>query len=117
MTMTLHGKSSFCGNGDIEINVSMPPKPTYQLAVAILEETEGGYSIFSLNLPGVISQGNTEAEAIANVKDAFKAVMQYLTSENKSPDWVHDYSKEVEEVKKDYPNRFKIKWITADVEQ
>lgn len=46
--------------------------------VAVFAEESGGYSVFAMQLPGVISEGETEAEAVANIADAFKqAVLQY----------------------------------------
>src|SRR5688572_15917558 len=35
--------------------------------VYLLEELDGGFSVIAADLPGVASQGDTEAEALANI--------------------------------------------------
>ncbi|MCC7475556.1 MAG: type II toxin-antitoxin system HicB family antitoxin [Pirellulales bacterium] len=53
----------------------------YECRVLIRPEPEGGFSAFALRLPGVASQGETEAEALVNIADAFEAALQcYLES-------------------------------------
>jgi predicted RNase H-like HicB family nuclease len=42
----------------------------------ICPEEEGGFSVFALNYPGVISQGETFEEAKANITEAFLAVLE-----------------------------------------
>jgi predicted RNase H-like HicB family nuclease len=37
-----------------------------------LKETEEGYAVWVPGLPGCCSQGDTEAEALENIKDAIK---------------------------------------------
>jgi predicted RNase H-like HicB family nuclease len=41
-----------------------------------LQETEEGYAIWVPGLPGCWSQGNTETEALANIKDAIEAYLE-----------------------------------------
>jgi predicted RNase H-like HicB family nuclease len=41
-----------------------------------LEKTEEGYSIWCPGLPGCWSQGNTEQEAIDNLKDAIETYLE-----------------------------------------
>jgi predicted RNase H-like HicB family nuclease len=43
----------------------------------VLNKTEEGYSVHCPGLPGCWSQGDTEAEAIENIKDA---VTEYLAA-------------------------------------
>jgi len=43
----------------------------------VLQKTEEGYSVSCPGLPGCWSQGDTEAKAIENIKDA---VHEYLTA-------------------------------------
>lgn len=40
-----------------------------------LKKTEEGYAVWVPGLPGCCSQGNTEAEALENIKDA---ITEYL---------------------------------------
>ncbi|HEV7221400.1 MAG TPA: type II toxin-antitoxin system HicB family antitoxin [Pirellulales bacterium] len=51
----------------------------FQCHVILLPE-DVGYSAHCLNLPGVISEGDTEEEAIENIKDAFRETMLYYRS-------------------------------------
>ena len=46
--------------------------------VTIQKETDGGYVTRCLELPGALSQGETEAEALANVKDAILTVIDRM---------------------------------------
>ena len=41
-----------------------------------LEETEEGYAVWCPGLPGCWSQGETEAEALENIKDAIKTYLE-----------------------------------------
>jgi len=42
----------------------------------VLQKSEEGYSVRCMGLPGCWSQGETEAEAIANIKDAIKEYLE-----------------------------------------
>jgi predicted RNase H-like HicB family nuclease len=52
---------------------SPPPR---QFLVAICPEEEGGFSVFALNYPEVVSQGDTIEEAKSNIAEAFVAVVE-----------------------------------------
>jgi predicted RNase H-like HicB family nuclease len=45
----------------------------------VLEESEEGFAVSALNLPGCHSQGATEEEALENIKDAIR---EYLAAIN-----------------------------------
>jgi antitoxin HicB len=65
---------------------------TFQCRVLICPEEDGGYSAHAIRLPGVVSQGETVDEAIANVRDACQGAIQaYLEAGNSVP-WVQDDS-------------------------
>jgi predicted RNase H-like HicB family nuclease len=54
---------------------------TYEVQAVIVPEDEGGFHCFIANLPGVVSQGDTEPEAWANIEEAAAAVLgDYLDS-------------------------------------
>jgi len=54
--------------------------------VLLCPEAEGGFSIHSLDLAGVVSQGESEVEAIANITDAISgAVAVYRESGSTIP--------------------------------
>lgn len=44
--------------------------------VCLTEEDEGGFSIECLSLRGCISQGETEEEAVKNIKDAMRSYLE-----------------------------------------
>ena len=41
-----------------------------------MQKTNEGYAVWVLGLPGCWSQGKTEAEALANIKDAIQAYLE-----------------------------------------
>jgi predicted RNase H-like HicB family nuclease len=41
-----------------------------------LEETDEGFAVWCPGLPGCWSQGDTEAEALENIKDAIKTYLE-----------------------------------------
>ncbi len=47
----------------------------------VLYESEEGFSVSVPGLPGCWSQGSTEAEALANVKDAIKEYLAVVDEE------------------------------------
>lgn len=64
----------------------MKLRTTYKCKVLLCPEESGGYSIHALTLPGVVSQGETEVEAIANIKEAFEGVLaSYVESGDPIP--------------------------------
>jgi predicted RNase H-like HicB family nuclease len=48
-----------------------------------LQKTEEGYSICCPSLPGCWSQGDTEEEALENIKDAILAYLETVEELNK----------------------------------
>jgi predicted RNase H-like HicB family nuclease len=48
----------------------------------ILEPQDGGgYTVRCLELPGAISQGETKEEALANIKEAIRLVIEVLSQD------------------------------------
>jgi len=50
--------------------------------VQLMEEEEGGFSVKCLDLPGCISQGETEEEAIENIKEAIEGYLECAKKHN-----------------------------------
>jgi len=62
----------------------------YQCRVFLCPEEDGGFSAIACRLPGVVSQGETEEEALANIREAFGvAVLLYLEDPGKIP-WLEE---------------------------
>jgi len=53
----------------------------YQLRVALVPEEDGGFSALAIDLPGVASQGDSEPEALDNVREAFLGVLEEYGSD------------------------------------
>jgi predicted RNase H-like HicB family nuclease len=53
--------------------------------ILLCPEDEGGFSAHCLNLTGVVSEGETEEEAIANLVDAFRETVLYYRSIGEAP--------------------------------
>jgi len=47
-----------------------------------LEETEEGFAVWVPGLPGCWSQGETEEEALENIKDAIKTYLETIETLN-----------------------------------
>ncbi len=52
----------------------------------VLEKTDEGYSVSCPGLPGCWSQGETELEAIENIKDAIQEYLGAIDESTKSSD-------------------------------
>lgn len=50
--------------------------PQREFLAAVCEEEDGGYSVFAVNIPGVVSQGESVDEAKVNIKEAFLAMLE-----------------------------------------
>jgi len=48
----------------------------YRCQVILEEEPAGGFSVYCARLPGVASQGDTEEEALANIKEAIEGAIE-----------------------------------------
>ena len=59
----------------------------FRCDVLLCEEEDGGYSAHCLNLAGVISQGDNESEAVANVCDAFRETILYFRQIGRPIPW------------------------------
>ena len=63
-----------------------PPQTCFVCRVALQREDDGGFSVYAMNLPGVVSQGETEEEALANIVEALSgALAEYKSYRNEIP--------------------------------
>ncbi len=58
--------------------VQLPKAEYFGSNVILNEEEEGGFSVECPELPGCVSQGETEEEAIKNIKEAITAYMECI---------------------------------------
>ncbi len=54
-----------------------------KFTVILREESEGGYSVQCVELPGVISEGENRKEALANIKQAIEGYLETFPEEVK----------------------------------
>jgi predicted RNase H-like HicB family nuclease len=64
-----------------------PGPRAYECRTLLCPEDEGGYSAHVLNLPGVVSQGETLREALANIAEAFGAAVSYYLENRGTIPW------------------------------
>jgi predicted RNase H-like HicB family nuclease len=58
----------------------------FECRIWLCPEADGGFSVVAPFLPGVVSQGETESEAIENFREAFQgAAAEYLETEGSIP--------------------------------
>jgi len=49
-----------------------------KLKIVLEESDEGGYTVYVPSLPGCISEGDTEEEAIENIKEAIELYLESI---------------------------------------
>ena len=55
----------------------------YRIPLVFTPQPEGGYTVTSPALPELITEGDTLEEAQGNVQDAFDAVLEIYTEQNR----------------------------------
>ena len=63
--------------------------PPHEFVAVLCPEEEGGYSVFALNYPGVISQGETEKESTDNIAEAFLAMLEARRKHGEDMEFSH----------------------------
>ncbi|MDA0284371.1 MAG: type II toxin-antitoxin system HicB family antitoxin [Planctomycetota bacterium] len=74
MSQTIESKT--LGNGSTLTLTEFEAGTVTDLAVVLVEEVDGGFSAIGRDLPGLVSQGETIEEAMANIKEAFEALRE-----------------------------------------
>lgn len=67
-----------------------PAQTCFDCRIGLQREPDGGFSIYAINLPGVVSQGETEQEAIANIVDALSGALAEYKAAGAIP-WSEDF--------------------------
>ncbi len=89
-------------------DLEWPKQCAYRCHVCLLREEDGQFSAIVLNLPGAASYGNTESEALANVEESIRGLIE-VYKENHDPIPWKDYRSE------DVPRSTKIQWLLVNV--
>ncbi|HEX5414717.1 MAG TPA: type II toxin-antitoxin system HicB family antitoxin [Chloroflexota bacterium] len=56
----------------------------YKIPLVLTPQPEGGYTVTSPVLPELVTEGDTIAEALANVEDAFQAIIEIYRNQGRS---------------------------------
>ena len=81
--MSIAGKAVVKG-----LNETWPPN-RYECKVILCPEKEGGFSAHALNIAGVVSEGDSSADALRNIADAFRATIEYHLESGDQIPWQH----------------------------
>jgi len=108
MTPTRHDES---GNSVTLVfdQVQWLEQNAYRCHVALLPEDDGTISAIVLNLPGAGSCGDTEAEAIENVKDSIRGLIATYIEDGQPVPWQATSSFD------EIPQGSKTLWILVNV--
>jgi predicted RNase H-like HicB family nuclease len=60
----------------IKVKWQTQQPPQHEFFAAICPEEEGGYSVFAVHIPGLVSQGESLEEAKLNITEAFLAMLE-----------------------------------------
>jgi antitoxin HicB len=66
------------GYAAIALTQAKPGEEAMRYTVVLEQETDGGYSVSVPALPGCHSQGDTRAEALANIREAMELYIEAL---------------------------------------
>lgn len=83
------------------------PNRAYECRVLLCPEEGGGYSALALQLPGVVSEGNTKQEALENVAEAFRGAISIYSDEAGEIPWM--------DAKRERPPDSEEHWLCVDV--
>jgi len=69
------------------LKVEPTPHRAYRCHLLITKDEDGTVSAVVLNLPGIGSCGDSEEDAIANVKEAFRGAIEVYEADGKEIPW------------------------------
>ena len=82
-------------------------RKAYECPVLLCPEEEGGFSVHALTLPGAVSQGESEEEALVNIAEAIGLLIEGYTESGIPIPW---QVVEVDEI----PRGAKKRWILVN---
>ena len=71
-----------------QLNWACGDSGAYSLEVRLCREHPEGYSIYAPALPGVVSEGDTRKQALANIGEALQAAIEGYRHEGQAIPWV-----------------------------
>lgn len=83
------------------------PERTYECEVRLVDEEEGGYSVYVPELPGVVSEGDTREETINNIREALSAALRVYHEAGQPVPW--------DKTDKPLEASERRAWLTVDV--
>jgi len=96
-------------NAEVQLQYEiLVDKKVYECRVWITPDELGGFSAELVSLPGVVSEGDSEKEALSNLKDAFRAAIEAYVDLDQDIPWSDKIPEEI-------PVRVKERWILVDV--
>ena len=84
------------------------PRKTFRCHIALVKEDDGSYSAIVLNLPGAGSCGDTEEDALINVREAVSGVVESHLDAGEAIPWVDSSAVDIS-------GNAKLKWILVHV--
>ena len=79
----------------------------YTCRALVIPESDGGYSVHALRLPGVVSQGETIEESLKNISEAFRGAIQVYRESGEDIPW--------QDIDLDRPTNSVERWNLVDV--
>jgi predicted RNase H-like HicB family nuclease len=86
-----------------------PEQSAYRCHVCLVHEEDGQVSAIVLNLPGAGSCGMTEEEALANVEEAVRGVIESYEKDESPVPWQDSGTTGI-------PEGAKLRWILVDAQ-
>jgi predicted RNase H-like HicB family nuclease len=88
--------------------VAWPEESAYRCHICLVPEDDGQFSAIVLNLPGAASCGATESEALENVQESIRGLIEVYKEHDDPIPWKDSRSEEI-------PAGTKTQWILVNV--
>ena len=88
--------------------VEWQKQDAYRCHVCLIPEEGGAFSAIVLNLPGAASCGETESEALGNVEESIRGLIEVYKEHGDPIPWKDYRSEEI-------PNGARTQWILVNV--
>lgn len=70
--------------------IEYPGDSCFECRVGLIQETDGTFSVYAINLPGIASQGENAQEALENIADAISGALSEYKKDGPIP-WAEDF--------------------------